>query len=88
MKRQTVRLVSLYGLVCFFAVLSAGSAEQTRVLAGELDAAWDEGDAILHDYSRLLIERGALRSYARLDEIASKQLDMRYPEQVEWVNAP
>ncbi len=88
MNKQTLRLAMLYGLVCFFAVLAAGAAEQTRMLAGALDAAWDEGDAILHDYSRLLIERGALRSYTRLDDIASTQLDMRYPTQVEWVNAP
>ncbi len=80
-------LALLYLLVAFFAVVAAGAAEQTRVLAGELDAAWDEGDAILEAYSRLLIERGTVRSYARLDEIASKQLDMGYPDEVIWVDA-
>ena len=88
MRTHSLKLALLYGLVTFFAVLSAGAAEQTRLLAGQLDAAWDEGDAILHTYSRLLIERGALRSYARLDEIASNRLGMRYPEHVEWVEAP
>lgn len=88
MRTQSLRLALLYGLVTFFAIVSAGAAEQTRLLSGQLDAAWDEGDAILHAYSRLLIERGALRSYARLDEIASTELGMHYPDQALWVQAP
>ena len=88
MNRRLRRLVTLYVLAAFFAVLSAGAAEQTRLLAGELDAAWDEGDVKLQIYSRLLIERSALRSYARLDEIARDELGMRYPDEVRWVTAP
>lgn len=88
MKRHGVRLALLYLLVAFFAVAAAGAAEQTRVLAGELDAAWDEGDAILEAYSRLLLERGTVRSYVRLDEIASAQLGMSYPVEVIWLEAP
>ena len=88
MKGHGLWITLLYLLVAFFAVVAAGAAEQTRILAGELDAAWDEGDAILEVYSRLLLERGAVRSYARLDEIASAELDMRYPEDVVWVEAP
>ena len=88
MKGHGVRLALLYMLVAFFAVVAAGAAEQTRVLAGELDAAWDEGDAILEAYSRLLIERGTMRNYARLGDIASTQLHMRYPHEVVWVDSP
>ena len=88
MMKPMRRLAAVYILAAFFAVLSAGAAEQTRLLAGELDAAWNEGDAKLQTYSRLLIERSALRSYARLDEIASEQLGMRYPDDVRWVDAP
>ena len=87
MKTGIRSLVTLYALAAFFAVLSAGAAEQTRLLAGELDAAWDEGDAKLQVYSRLLIERSALRSYARLDEIACTQLGMRHPDDIRWVDA-
>ncbi len=87
MKKRIRSLVTLYVLAAFFAVLSAGAAEQTRLLAGELDAAWDEGDAKLQIYSRLLIERSALRSYARLDEIAGAELGMRYPDDIHWVDA-
>ena len=88
MKVRIRRLATLYVLAAFFGVLSTGAAEQTRLLAGELDAAWDEGDAKLQIYSRLLIERSALKSYARLDDIASGQLGMRYPDEVHWVDAP
>ena len=87
MRKRIRGLVTLYTLAAFFAVLSAGAAEQTRLLSGKLDAAWDEGDAKLQIYSRLLIERSALRSYARLDEIASKELGMHYPDEIEWVDA-
>lgn len=88
MMHRGIRLAPLYMLVTFFAVVATGAAEETRVLAGELDAAWDEGDAILEAYSRLLIERGTMRNYTRLDEIASTQLGMRYPQQVVWVDTP
>lgn len=88
MMPRGIKVALLYVLVAFFAVVAAGAAEQTRVLAGELDAAWDEGDAILEAYSRLLIERGTMRNYRRLDEIASTQLHMRYPREVVWVDTP
>ncbi len=87
MNKRIRSLVTLYVLAAFFAVLSAGAAEQMRLLAGELDAAWDEGDIKLQIYSRLLIERSALKSYARLDAIAGEQLGMRYPDSIQWVDA-
>ncbi len=82
------KLIVLFALVTFLAILSAAAAEKKRLLSGELQSAWEHGDAILHTYSRLLIERGALRSNRRLDEIASNRLAMRYPDEVRWVEAP
>ena len=42
-------------------------------------------DALLAQYSRLLIERATLASYRNVDEVAARQLEMRFPEVVERV---
>ena len=42
-------------------------------------------DALLAQYSRLLIERATLASYRNVDEVAARQLAMRFPELVERV---
>ena len=42
-------------------------------------------DALLAQYSRLLIERATLSSYRNVDEVAARQLAMRFPELVERV---
>jgi cell division protein FtsL len=42
-------------------------------------------DALLAEYSRLLIERGTLSSYQNVDQVAERQLAMRFPELVERV---
>ena len=42
-------------------------------------------DALLAEYSRLLIERGTLSSYQNVDQVAARQLAMRFPELVERV---
>ena len=43
-------------------------------------------DALLAQYSRLLIERATLSSYRNVDEVAARQLAMRFPELVERVD--
>ncbi len=63
----------------------AATAQSVRGLFVGLQHNQSEQDALLAEYSRLLIERGTLSSYQNVDQIAERQLAMRFPEKVERV---
>jgi cell division protein FtsL len=50
-----------------------------------LEANQQAQDRALAQYSRFLIERGTLSSYQNVDQIAERQLAMRFPDLVERV---
>jgi cell division protein FtsL len=64
----------------------AATAQNVRGLFVALQHNQAQQDALLAEYSRLLIERGTLSSYQNVDQIAERQLAMRFPEKVERVS--
>ncbi len=64
----------------------AATAQDVRGLFVTLEHNQNEQDSLLAQYSRLLIERGTLSSYQNVDEVAERQLAMRFPEKVERVS--
>jgi cell division protein FtsL len=64
----------------------AATAQDVRGLFIALEHNQNQQDSLLAEYSRLLIERGTLSSYQNVDQIAERQLAMRFPETVERVS--
>ena len=62
-----------------------GSAADVRELYRQLGIVQKEQDRLLEENSRLSLERGAMSNLANLEEIASTELDMLFPEEIEQV---
>ena len=70
--------------VCILAAASgiqvAAHGQEMRHSFVRLTAVQQERDALLAEYSRLLLERGTLSSYRHVGEMARERLSMRFPE--------
>ncbi len=60
----------------------ASHAQEMRGCFIRLTEMQQERDALLAEYSRLLLERGTLASYRHVGEMARARLSMRFPEDV------
>lgn len=60
----------------------ASHAQEIRGCFIRLTEVQRERDALLAEYSRLLLERGTLSSYRHVGEMARARLSMRFPEDV------
>ena len=74
-----------FGILALFGVAASGVqvigvTEERRALFHELTDNQETQDRLLEDYSRLLLERGTLVSYQNVDRVATKHLNMRFPE--------
>jgi cell division protein FtsL len=77
---------AIYVGIAVSGVWIAATAQNVRGLFVALQHNQAQQDALLAEYSRLLIERGTLSSYQNVDQIAERQLAMRFPETVERVS--
>ena len=77
---------AIYACIAVSGVWIAATAQNVRGLFVALQHNQAQQDALLAEYSRLLIERGTLSSYQNVDQIAERQLAMRFPETVERVS--
>lgn len=77
---------AIYAGIAVSGVWIAATAQNVRGLFVALQHNQAQQDALLAEYSRLLIERGTLSSYQNVDQIAERQLAMRFPETVERVS--
>jgi cell division protein FtsL len=77
--------LTVYVFIAVSGVWIASTAQDVRSLFVSLERNQNEQDALLAEYSRLLIERGTLSSYQNVDQIAERELAMRFPEAVERV---
>ncbi len=75
----------IYVGVALTGVWIASLGHDVRGLFVAIEQNQQSQDAILAQYSRLLIERGTLASYQNVDQLAERQLAMRFPELVERV---
>lgn len=74
--------IVLLGLCVAFGVQSATQSQRMRTLYSQLQQDTLAKDALLAQQSRLLIERGALKSYNSVDRLAEDKLKMRFPESI------
>lgn len=88
-KRPKAREWIFGAVLCAFA---AASGVQVASKSGEMRGAYTQlseeqarRDALLEEYSRLLLERGTLSSYRNVDRIANDALSMHFPEEVTWI---
>ena len=77
-------------LVLLAAVVASGvqvalQSQEVRRLHVALEAAQDAQDSLLAEYSRLLIEHGALSAYQNVERIAEDELGMTFPDHVERI---
>ena len=75
-------------LTLFAGVVASGiqvalQAQEVRQIQRSLEETRHRQDRLLAEHSRLLLERGALSSYQNVQRVAQKELDMRFPAQVE-----
>ena len=75
----------VYVGVALSGVWIASLGQDVRGLFVAIERNQQTQDALLDQYSRLLIERGTLASYQNVDQLAEAQLAMRFPEVVERV---
>lgn len=80
-----VAAVVVYTGVALSGVWIAALGQDVRGLFIAIEQKQRAQDALLAEYSRLLIERGTLSSYQNVDQVAEEQLAMRFPELVERV---
>ena len=88
-----LRLQALAALVLLVGVVSSALAvafvaQTNRALFNELEAARREQASLQAEWSRLLLERGALSAHSRVERIARDKLGMRYPRPAETVVVP
>jgi cell division protein FtsL len=76
----------VYVAIALTGVWVASLGQDVRGLFVALERSQQQQDALLAEYSRLLLERGTLASYQNVDEVAERRLAMRFPEQVERVS--
>ncbi|WP_430459955.1 cell division protein FtsL [Thalassolituus sp. LLYu03] len=78
-----VWLTLLWGAVMASALVQINVVQWQR----DLLQVWQQEDAkrerLQQEYTRLLLEKGALTAHGRIDQVARKQLNMTEPEQVQ-----
>ena len=77
--------LAVYVGVALTGLWIAWSSQTVRALHVDIESVQREQDALLAEYSRLLIERSMLGSYQNVDEVAERRLSMNFPEAVERV---
>ncbi|MDE0054069.1 MAG: cell division protein FtsL [Gammaproteobacteria bacterium] len=89
MKRAKARQWIFGAVICAAAAASgvqvAGKAGEMRAAYTRLSEEQARRDALLEEYSRLILERGTLSSYRNVDRIANDVLSMHFPEEVNWI---
>jgi len=86
--RWLVGGVVVYTLVAASGIGVAAQSQRVRDLFTELERTQEQQDELLSEYSRLLLERSTLASYQNVDQIAERNLAMRFPELVERIEPP
>jgi cell division protein FtsL len=84
--RWVVATCVVYVAIALTGVWIASLGQDVRGLFVALERNQQQQDALLAEYSRLLLERGTLASYQNVDQVAERRLAMRFPEQVERVS--
>jgi cell division protein FtsL len=84
MRWLVIAVVAYAGLVVS-GVSIAWSSQAVRALHVSIASMQRRQDALLAEYSRLLIERSTLGSYQNIDQVAERRLSMTFPETVERV---
>ena len=89
LKRAKARQWIFGAVICAAAAASgvqvAGKANEMRTAYTRLSEEQARRDALLEEYSRLILERGTLSSYRNVDRIANDVLSMHFPEEVNWI---
>ena len=83
--RWLIAGVGVYVALAVTGLLIAWSSQSVRRLHVEIEANQRAQDAMLAEYSRLLIERSMVGSFQNVDQVAERQLSMTFPESVERV---
>ena len=83
--RWLVAGVGVYVALAATGILIAWSSQSVRRLHVEIETNQRAQDAMLAEYSRLLIERSMVGSFQNVDQVAERQLSMTFPESVERV---
>jgi len=84
--RWVTATVVVYVAIALTGVWIASLGQDVRGLFVALERNQQRQDALLGEYSRLLLERGTLASYQNVDQVAERKLAMRFPEQFERVS--
>lgn len=79
--KQWVAVLGVGILAAASGVQVAAQAQHMRQAFAALSSAQERRDALLAEYSRLLLERGMLSSYRSVGDTAANALDMRFPEE-------
>ena len=83
---MTRRMRLLAVAVCLAATVSgvqvALKTHETRLSFARLSDTQARHDALLEEYSRLLLERATLSSYQNVDQLSEDALSMHFPEEV------
>lgn len=83
--REATLFVALLAAVVASGIQVALVSQDVRRLHGALEDAQKAQDEHLAEYTRLLLERGALSAYQNVERLAERELAMQFPENVERI---
>lgn len=83
--REAILLVALLVAVVGSGIQVALVSQDVRRLHGALEDAQKAQDEHMAEYTRLLLERGALSAYQNVERLAERELAMQFPEHVERI---
>ncbi len=81
--RQFAVAIAIYVAIALTGLSIATLSQSVRNQHIALGASQRQQDALLAEYSRLLIERSMLSSYQNVDQVAEGRLAMAFPESIE-----
>jgi len=79
-RRDQIPVGILLATVVVSAIAVVYSAHVTRELYSELQSMQKRQDNLDNEYEKLLLEQGAWADYARVDQLAREDLDMKQSE--------
>ena len=77
--------VLLLVILGWSSTLVVESTHEQRRLYADLHRVQSEKDALLTEQAQLMLERGAMSAYQNVERVAVRDLKMRFPHSIEFV---
>ena len=83
---QIITMLALFAAVGGSGLVLVTAAQEMRSLYSAMDELQSKQDRTMAQYSRLLLERGTFASLQTVEVVATQELQMVFPQQVEEIS--